>query len=174
MSSAGDLDFGDAPDDSRMNQTDILNVSRKGKKVGASRQKAYDMGECIAITRAMIAVKNDPMRGADAKFEDFLSRFKEKYDVFKRKEFPNRSVLSLHDKFKEIRHDCGQFTGILSKITSQPKASGATQSEEADISKVPTFIHFFQLIIFILLNYHTSFRLLNRLRFSTMEKNSNF
>ena len=101
MSSAGDY-FGDAPDDSRMNQTDILNVSRKGKKVGASRTKAYDMAECIAITRAMIAVKNDPMRGADAKFEDFLSRFKEKYDVFKRKEFPNRSVLSLHDKFKEI------------------------------------------------------------------------
>jgi hypothetical protein len=44
MSIAGDLEFGDAadaPDDSLMNQLDLLNTSRKGKKVGASRQKAY-------------------------------------------------------------------------------------------------------------------------------------
>ena len=143
MSIAGDLDDApDAPDDSLMNQSDLLNTSRKGKKVGAPRQQAYGIDECIAITRAMIAAKNDPLRGADSKFEDFLSRFKVKYNVYQRKDFPNRSVSSLYDKFKDIRHDCGQFTGFLSKIQSQPRASGATQSEEDDISKVPTFIHF--------------------------------
>ncbi len=140
MSSAGNFqhlncDAPFAPDES----DSLLNTSRKGKKVGASRQKAYDMAECIAITRAMLAAKNDPLRGADAKFEDFLSRFKVKYEIFKRRDFPNRSVLSLYDKFKEIRHDCGQFTGILSKVQSQPKLSGTTQSDEDDIEKVCDF-----------------------------------
>lgn len=137
MSSAGDLHgIGDAPDNYMDLSDSLLNTSRKGKKVGASRQKAYDMAECIAITRGMIAAKNDPVRGSDAKFEDFLSRFQAKYDVFKRKDFPTRSVFSLYDKFKEIRHDCGQFIGIMSKIQSKPRPSGTTQSEEADIDKV--------------------------------------
>ena len=129
MSSAGD--FGDV----------LLNTSRKGIKVGLPRQKAYCMNECMAITRGMIAAKNDPLRGSDQKFEDFLSRFYQKYDNYKRKEFPYRSVSSLYDKFKEIRHDCGQFTGIVSKIQQEPPASGQTQSDEADMAKVPTFIH---------------------------------
>ena len=86
----------------------------------------------------MIAAKNDPLRGADAKFEDFLSRFKVKYEIFKRRDFPNRSVLSLYDKFKEIRHDCGQFTSILCKIQDPTviPPSGTTQSDEDDIEKV--------------------------------------
>jgi hypothetical protein len=87
----------------------LLNISRKGKKTGAPRQKAYDNSTCIAITRAMIAAKNDPYRGSDSKGEDFHSRFKAKYDIFARSDFTPRTISSLVDKFKEIRHDCGQF-----------------------------------------------------------------
>jgi hypothetical protein len=140
MSSAGGFgDMGHAP-----NQSDsLLNTSRKGKKSGAPRTKAYCMEECIAITRAAIAAKNDPLRGADSKYDEFLSRFVAKFDIYKRKNFPNRSPSSLHDKFKEIRHDCGQFTGIMCKIQdpSIVPPSGTTQSEEGDQAKVPTFIH---------------------------------
>ncbi len=136
---------GDAPDDSFDTEMypsySLLNTSKKGIKCGRPRQKAYDMAECIAITRAMIAAKNDPVRGADSKFEDYISRFMAKYNDYKRKESPDRSVFSLYEKFKDIRHDCGQFTGIISKIQLQPSPSGTTQSEEGDIGKVPTFIH---------------------------------
>jgi hypothetical protein len=105
------------------------------------------MEECIAITRAAIAAKNDPLRGADAKYEDFLSSLFRKFDDFKKKDFPNRSPISLHDKFKEIRQDCGHFTGIMCKIQDRttpgyiPPPSGTTQSEDGDQAKVPTFIH---------------------------------
>ena len=133
MSSAGHAP--DLSDQSELSGS-LLNTSRKGKKCGAPRTKAYCMDECIAITRAALAAKNDPLRGADSKYDEFLSRFVAKFDIYKRKNFPNRSVLSLYDKFKEIRHDCGQFTGILSKVQSQPKLSGTTQSDEDDIEKV--------------------------------------
>jgi hypothetical protein len=119
----------------------LLNISRKGKKTGAPRQKAYDNSTCIAITRAMIAAKNDPYRGSDSKGEDFHSRFKAKYDIFARSDFTPRTISSLVDKFKEIRHDCGQFGGILSKVRAESKPSGTTSSDEADIARVPTFIY---------------------------------
>ncbi len=141
MSSAGDFsDIADAPHPS----DSLLNSSRKGVKVGLPRQKAFDMPECIAVTRAALIAKNDPLRGAESKFEDFLSRFMLKFNDYKRKEFPDRSVLSLYEKFKEIRHDCHQFTGIVAKIQTDERGkpqSGTTQSEEADIAKVPIFIH---------------------------------
>ena len=119
----------------------LLNISRKGKKTGAPRQKAYDNSTCIAITRAMIAAKNDPFRGADSKGEDFHSRFKAKYDIFARADFTPRTISSLVDKFKEIRHDCGQFGGILSKVRAEPKPSGVTSSDEADVARVPIFVY---------------------------------
>ncbi len=46
MSGADDLDgIGDAPDHHMDLSDSLLNTSRKGKIVGASRQKAYDMAE---------------------------------------------------------------------------------------------------------------------------------
>ncbi len=138
MSSAGHAP--DLSDQSELSGS-LLNTSRKGKKCGAPRTKAYCMDECIAITRAALAAKNDPLRGADAKYDDFLSRLFTKFDNFKKKDFPNRSPISLHDKFKEIRHDCHQFTGMMCKIQTAPPLSGNTQSEDGDQAKVPTFIH---------------------------------
>ncbi len=83
---------GDAPDNSydieMYPSYSLPNTSKKGIKCGRPRQKAYDMAECIAITRAMIAAKNDPLRGADSKFEDYISRFMAKYSDYKRKEMP--------------------------------------------------------------------------------------
>jgi hypothetical protein len=118
----------------------ILNTSRKGKKVGAGRSKTYDIQTCTIITRAMIAAKNDPLRGADAKAEDFHSRFKAKYDLLARPEMLKREIGSLLEKFKEIRHDCSQFGGILYKVGKEPKQSGVTSSDDGDISRVPAFV----------------------------------
>ena len=129
------------PGDTEELSDSLLNISRKGRKTGAPRQKAYNNATCIAVTRAMIAAKNDPCREADAKGEDFHSRFKAKYDLLARADFTPRTISSLVDKFKEIRHDCGQFGGILSKVRAEPKPSGATSSDEADIARVPTFIY---------------------------------
>lgn len=114
----------------------ILETSRKGRKTGLPRTCAYDNSQCIAIIRAMIAAKNDAIRGSGQKREDFHARFKEKYDKIARSDFPPRTVASLVDKFKEIRHDCSAFRGILSKIRSAPRASGTTSSDEGDIQKI--------------------------------------
>jgi hypothetical protein len=147
MSSAGHAPgVPDVSDQSELSGS-LLKPSRKGIKCGAPRTKAYCMEECIAITRAAIAAKNDAVRGADAKYEDFLSSLFRKFDDFKKKDFPNRSPISLHDKFKEIRQDCGHFTSMMCKIQDPntpgytPPPSGTTQSEDGDQSKVPTFIH---------------------------------
>jgi hypothetical protein len=82
----------------------------------------------------MIAAKNDATRGSGQKREDFHARFKEKYDKIARSDFPPRTIASLVDKFKEIRHDCSAFRGILSKIRSATRASGT--SDEGDIQKI--------------------------------------
>jgi hypothetical protein len=119
---------------------DSFLYNKKGIKVGAPRKKAYDSATCIAITRAMISAKNDPYRGADSKGEDFHSRFKEKYDFYAHKSLTPRTISSLVDKFKEIRHDCGQFGGMLSKVRAKDRPSGVTSSDEGDIAEVTTFV----------------------------------
>jgi hypothetical protein len=118
------------------NTLSLLDSARKGVKVGAPRQAAYDNCQCNVIVRAMIATKNDSIRGSSQKREDFHARFKQKYDVMKRSTFPPRSICSLTNKFAEIRHDCSQFRGILSKIQSAVKPSGSTTNDEEDIRKV--------------------------------------
>ena len=114
-------------------------AANSGKKVkkGAPRGQAYSDAECIIITRAMIAAKNDPVRGSGQKKEAFLTHFVNKYKLLAHGNFPHRSPLSLAEKFKNIFHDCGQYRGILYKLRNGTKIlSGTTTSDAAEEIKV--------------------------------------
>ena len=110
--------------------------SAKKKKAGAPRGVAFTDEQCVVITKAMIAAKNDPVRGSGQKKEAFLTHFVNKYKLLAHGNFPHRSPLSLAEKFKNIFHDCGQYRGILYKIRNGKIISGATTSDAAEEIKV--------------------------------------
>jgi len=109
-------------------------AANSGKKVkkGAPRGQAYSDAECIIITRAMIAAKNDAVKGCGQKKENLLDTFQKKYTALAHGAFPNRSIGSLAEKFKDIYHDCHHFLGMLCKVEKQPKISGSTSSDAKD------------------------------------------
>lgn len=105
-----------------------------GKKIkkGAPRGQSYTDAECIVITRAMIAAKNDPVTGSGQKRENFLNKFLKKYTALAHGAFPDRSIGSLAEKFKDIYKDCHHFLGMLCKVEKQRKPSGSTSSDAGD------------------------------------------
>lgn len=61
------------------------------KKKGATRKASYSDEECVVITRAMIAAKNDPIRGSGQTRQNLLVTFQRKYQQLAHKDFTDRS-----------------------------------------------------------------------------------
>ena len=108
----------------------LFDSTRKGVKVGAPRQAAYDNAECVVICRAMLAARNcDTVSGAWQKRHDFHLFFLQKYKTMARTDFPKRSAQSLLDKFNDIRADSGKFRGILDNIRQKRRYRNETTQE---------------------------------------------
>ena len=73
--------------------------SRQGVKVGAPRTLAYSAAECAAITKAMIAAKNDPLNGSSKSREVFHQHFYSKWQALQRGDWPARTLESLVAKY---------------------------------------------------------------------------
>ena len=113
-------------------QSPFSSSSRAGVKVGSSRKQNYSNAECTAITKAMLAAKNDPLKGSGQKRDDFNITFFTKFQQLQRQDWPDRSMASLLDKYTEIKRDCSKFNAALAFIKRLPKQSGATMSEEEE------------------------------------------
>jgi hypothetical protein len=83
----------------------------------------------------MIAAKNDPVRGCGQKRENLLNTFLKKYTALAHGAFPDRSIWSLAEKFKDIYHDCHHFLGMLVKVRKD-RPSGSTSSDAGDEMRV--------------------------------------
>jgi hypothetical protein len=141
-------------------------AANSGKKVkkGAPRGQAYSDAECIIITRAMIAAKNDPVRGSGQKKENLLDTFRKKYTALVHGSSPDRSIQSLAEKFKDIYHDCHHFLGMVVKVAND-RPSGSTSSDAGDEMRVCTASS-------NLFNYNFTFRQCTCMKLFT-ELNSN-
>ena len=111
----------------------LFDSTRKGVKVGAPRQAAYDNAECVVICRAMLAARNcDTVSGVWQKRHFFL----QKHKAMARNDFPKRSAQSLLDKFNDIRADSGKFRGILDNIRQKRRNETTQEIDPDDATKV--------------------------------------
>jgi hypothetical protein len=99
------------------------------------RGKGYSDGECLAIAKAMISAKNNPIKGSGQKLDDFHAHFKREFSKLQEAHWPDRQVSSLVEKYSLIRRDVAKFMGILKIVQGEKKKSGHVQSDQQDVEK---------------------------------------
>ena len=92
--------------------------SDSSKKVGTPRTIAFSPNECLAITRAMIRAKQDPVKGSGQKSDDFHQTFQLCYNKLMDSDWPHRSTSSLVSKYADIKRDSAKFSSrmMLAKV----------------------------------------------------------
>ena len=105
------------------------------KKTPPIRGKGYSDSECLAIVKAMITAKNNPVKGSGQKLDDFHAHFKREFSKLQESHWPVRQVGSLVEKYSLIRRDVAKFIGILKIVQGEKPKSGHVQSDQQDVEK---------------------------------------
>ena len=105
------------------------------KKTPPIRGKGYSDSECLAIVKAMIIAKNNPIKGSGQKLDDFHARFMMEFSQLQESHWPDRQVGSLVERFLLIRRDVAKFIGILQIVQNEKPKSGHVSSDQQDVEK---------------------------------------
>jgi hypothetical protein len=97
------------------------------------RGKGYS--ECLAIVKAMLAAKNNAIKGSRAKLDDFHHAFRREFNKLQDPHWPDRQTSSLVEKYSNIRRDVAKFIGILQIVKADKPKSGHVSSDQQQVEK---------------------------------------